>query len=101
MLPAASVAVRVRLCFPVVSAAVVFGPGPAAVGDRPLQQRCTVKHLDRCVGFRRPAQGQRIVALVMPSPTAPLSVEARRSLARAGTTVSIVTLSAPEAAPVL
>ena len=22
------------------------------------QQRCTVKHLDRCVGFRRPAQGQ-------------------------------------------
>ena len=36
-------------------------PGPAAIGHHAAQQGCAVKHLDRAVGFRRPAQGQRIV----------------------------------------
>ena len=37
-----------------------IAPGPAAVGRRAAQQRRTVKNLDRCVGFRRTGQRQRI-----------------------------------------
>ena len=33
-------------------------PGATAVRRCSAQQRCTIKHLDRCVGFRRPVQGQ-------------------------------------------
>ena len=38
-----------------------ISPGAAAIGHRAAQQRRTVKHLDRGVGFRRPGQRQRIV----------------------------------------
>ena len=61
VLPAASVAVAVRLWAPLASAAVVIAPGAAAVGHRAAQQRRAVIDLDRCVGFRRAGQGQRIV----------------------------------------
>ena len=42
-----------------------------------------------------------VLSLVMPSPTVPLSVENEAMLGAAGAVVSIVTLSAAEAAPVL
>ena len=38
-----------------------IAPGPAAVRRRAAQQRRTVKDLDRCIGFRRTGQRQRIV----------------------------------------
>ena len=42
-----------------------------------------------------------VLSLVMPSPTAPLSVENDAMVGAAGAVVSIVTASAVEAAPVL
>ena len=37
-----------------------IAPGAAAIGHRTAQQRRTVKHLDRCVGFRRAGQRQDV-----------------------------------------
>ena len=42
-----------------------------------------------------------VLSLVMPSPTVPLSVENEAMVGATGAVVSIVTLSAAEAAPVL
>ena len=61
VLPAASVAVAVRLWAPLASAAVVIAPGAGAVGGGAAEQRGAVVDLDRAVGFRRAGQRQGIV----------------------------------------
>ena len=61
VLPAASVAVAVRLWAPLASAAVVIAPGAAAVGGGGAQQRGAVIDLDRGIGFRAAGQRQGIV----------------------------------------
>ncbi len=61
VLPAASVAVAVRLWAPLASAAVVIAPGAAAIGGGGAEQRGAVVDLDRAVGLRRAGQRQRVV----------------------------------------
>ena len=53
VLPAASVAVAVKLWLPSASVAVVKRPGAAAVGGRGAEQRRAVVDLHRAVGLRR------------------------------------------------
>ena len=71
-----------------------LGPGPAALATALPKQRRTVKRLDRCVGFCRPAQGQRIVVGDAIAHRAAIG-QNETIVGAAGTTVSIVTLSAP------
>ena len=61
VLPAASVAVAVRLWAPLASAAGGIAPGAAAVGGGAAEQRGAVIDLHRGVGFRRAGQRQGIV----------------------------------------
>ena len=77
-----------------------IAPRPAGIGSRAAQQRRTVKDLDRRVGFRGAGQG-RTFALVMPSPTVPVSGENDAMVGATGAVVSMVTLSAEDATLVL
>ena len=61
VLPAASVAVAVRLWAPFGQRRRGVAPGAAAVGGRAAEQRRTVIDLDRAAGLRRAGQRQRIV----------------------------------------
>ena len=100
VLPAASVAVAVRLWAPFGQRRRRIAPGPAAVGRRAAEQRRAVVDLDRAVGLRRAGQGQRIVVGDAVADRAAVGRE-RGDGRRAGAVVSMVTLSAAEAAPVL
>ena len=75
-------------------------PGPAAVGGRAAEQRRTVIDLDRALASAVPVSVS-VLSLVMPSPTMPLSVENEVMVGATGAVVSMVTLSALEATPVL
>ena len=75
-------------------------PGPCPVASGAAEQRGTVIDLDRAVGFRR-AGKVSVLSLVMRSPTTPLSVENEAMVGATGAVVSMVTLSALEATPVL
>ena len=60
-LPATSVAVAVRLCVPFRQRRGRVTPGAAAVGRCASDLVRSIEQLDRCVGFSRSAQHQRIV----------------------------------------
>ena len=77
-----------------------IAPGPAAVGHRAAEQRRTVIDLDRALASAVPVSVS-VLSLVMPSPTTPLSVENEAMVGATGAVVSMVTLSALEATPVL
>ena len=100
ILPAASLAVAVRLWVPSVSAAVAKRPGAAAIGGRRADQGGAVIDLHRGLGAAVPVSVS-VLSLVMPSPTTPLSVENEAMVGAPGATVSMVTLSAVEAALIL
>ena len=61
VLPAASVAVAVRLWRAVGEGRRGVAPGPCSVGGGAAEQRGAVIDLDRAVGFRRAGERQRIV----------------------------------------
>ena len=100
VLPAASVAVAVRLWAPFASAAVRIAPGAAAVGRGAAEQRRAVIDLDRALASAVPVSVS-VLSLVMSSPTMPLSGENEAMLGATARLVSIVTLSAAEAALVM
>src|SRR4029079_14930016 len=100
VLPATSVAVAVRLWPPLVSAAVVKlqAPAPLAVADpsRVAPSQTLTVALASALPVR-----VRVLSLVMPSPTVPLSVEYEPIAGVAGALASMVPLSVEEAALVL
>ena len=75
-------------------------PGAGAIGGGAAEQRRTVVDLDRALASAVPVS-VRVLSLVMPSPTVPLSVENEAMVGATGAVVSTVTLSAAEAALVL
>ena len=60
-MPAASVAVAVKLWLAFGKRAGRIAPGAAAVRRRRAEQRRAVEHLHRAVGRGRPGQGERVV----------------------------------------
>ena len=75
-------------------------PRSAGIGRRRAQQGGAVIDRNRPAGCRRAGQGQTF-ALVMPSPTTPVSLANEAITGALGATVSTVTLSAAEAPLVL
>ena len=100
VLPATSVAVARQAVGAVGERCRRIGPVAAAIGGDAAEQGGAVIDLDRGIGFRLPVS-VRVLSLVMPSPTVPLSVEYEAMLGLTGAAVSMVTLSAAEAALVL
>src|SRR5262245_65276450 len=100
VLPATSIAVAVRLCAPLLRAAVVKlqAPAPLAVT---LPSRLTPSYTFTVLLASAVPVRVRVLSLVMPSPTVPLSVENDATVGALGAVVSIVTERAVEAAPVL
>ena len=75
-------------------------PGAGAAGGHAVEQRRPVIDLDRALASAVP-ESVSVLSLVMRSPTTPLSVENEAMVGATGATVSMVTLKAVEAAPVL
>src|SRR5690348_11278469 len=100
VLPATSVAVAVRLWAPLASAAVVYVQAPVLLAVALPSSGTPSKTLTVLLASAVPVS-VRVLSLVMLSPTTPLSVENEAMLGATGATVSTVTLSAAEAAPVL
>src|ERR1035437_8921565 len=100
VLPAASLAVAVRLWAPLLSAAVTKLQAPlafaVAVPSLVLPSNTLTVLLASAVPL-----SVSTVALVMPSPTTPLSGENEVMVGATGAVVSMVTLKAEDATPVL
>ena len=75
-------------------------PGAGAARGHAAEQRGAVIDLDRALASAVPVSVS-VLSLVMRSPTTPLSVENEAMVGATGATVSMVTLKAAEAAPVL
>ena len=77
-----------------------IGPGPAGVGRDIAQQRSPSNTLTVALASAVPLKVS-VLSLVMPSPTVPLSVVNEAIVGAAGAAMSMVTLSAADATPVL
>src|SRR6185436_3683803 len=100
VLPATSVAVALRLWPPLESAAVVKLQAPAPLALTLPSRLAPSKTLTVALASAVPVS-VRVLSLVMPSPTTLLSVEYDAMVGLTGATVSMVTLSAVDAALVL
>ena len=101
VLPAASVAVAVRLWAPSAQRRGGVAPGAGAVGGGAAEQRGAVVDLDGAVGLGGAGQGQRVVVGDAVADRAAVGGERGDGRARPAPSVSMVTASAVEAAPVL
>src|SRR6185312_17395067 len=100
VLPATSVAVALRLWAPLLRAAVVKLQAPAALATT-LPSRLTPSKTFTVALASAVPVSVRVLSLVMPSPATLLSVEYDAMVGLTGATVSMLTLRAGEAAPVL
>src|SRR5260221_10022952 len=100
VLPAASVAVDVRLWAPSASAAAVKLQAPVPLAGA-LPSSVTPSNTLTVVLASAVPVSVRVLSLVRPSPTVPLSVENEAMLGATGAMVSMVTLRAAEAALLL
>src|SRR6185312_9412306 len=99
-LPATSVAVALRLWPPLESAAVVKLQAPAPLALTLPSRLAPSKTFTVALASAVPVR-VRVLSLVMPSPATLLSVEYDAMVGATGATVSMLTLRAGEAAPVL
>src|SRR5258708_28524505 len=100
VLPAASVAVAVRLWALLASAAVVKLQAPVPLAVALPSSVAPSNTLTVALASAVPVSVS-VLSLVMPSPIVPLSVENEAMLGATGAVVSMVTLRAADAGPVL